>query len=388
MSNGPTLIYDKSAMQRLSAEEADWLTHFFRCVITPVYQLEILGNLSKQPNKGTPEGRVASLASRAIGLGSLPNVSHHELIDGEILGIPVQMRGAPHVAAERIVDSDGRVGAFIDETPEEKTLRRWSKQRFSDAEREHATGFRTRAKNNTVLQDIVQESKLLRAKGAQYTSTLPDLLAAVDTVLDNPASQFQTLRNALEMFDQPESSRSHVKAHWIKHGRPPIRHFLPYTHYCMRLSTLFLHGVGLGLIGQRPTNLIDLQYLYYLPFCMVFTSGDRLHIDLAPLFLRDYQRFVPSDDMQMALRELAAYYREHEAELKAQGTMGFAAYPPLDRHTLIHDLFDGLMPGWREIAAEPKTPITPEENARIMAQLRPMMDAIEATKRAKGEQSR
>ena len=44
LSNGTILIYDKSAMQRLSADEAEWLTHFFRCNITPVYLREVPGS--------------------------------------------------------------------------------------------------------------------------------------------------------------------------------------------------------------------------------------------------------------------------------------------------------------------------------------------------------
>lgn len=383
MSHGPTLLYDKSAIQRLSAEEADWLTHFFQTIITPVYQLEILGNLSKQQKKGSPEARVSSLAARSIGLGSIPNIPHDELISSEILGNPVEMGGMPIVAAEKIVAANGEVSAFIDESPEERTLKRWGERNFSAAEREHAFGIRRRAKSNTALHDLVQATKRFKQKGTRYANTLPDLLGAVDAFLDQPTAQFRALSTALEMFDQPESSRRHVKAHWIAYGRPPIRYFLPYTHFCMRLSMLFMHGVGLGIIGQRPTNLMDLQYLYYLPFCMVFTSADRLHMDLAPLFIGKNQRFVASDLMQAALRELVAYYREHKAELKAQGIMNFAAYPPLDRHTLIHDLYDSLMPRWREDAAEPKVPISREDNARIMERLGPMIDAIEAAQRAK-----
>ena len=44
---------------------------------------------------------------------------------------------------------------------------------------------------------------------------------------------------------------------------------------CLRLSER-------GFIGPRPTNYIDLQYLYYSPFCMVFISNDRFHRDMWP----------------------------------------------------------------------------------------------------------
>ena len=110
---------------------------------------------------------------------------------------------------------------------------------------------------------------------------------------------------------------------------------------------------------------------------MIFTSADNLHHDLAPLFITEKQRYVKSDDMQAALRELVAYYADHGEELRAQGTMGFARYPPLDRDTIVHKVYDDLMPKWRENALEPRKKITPEENERIMKKLRPFMDAIE-----------
>lgn len=144
---------------------------------------------------------------------------------------------------------------------------------------------------------------------------------------------------------------------------------------------LFCHGVGLSLISQRPTNMIDMQYLFYLPFCMVFTSADNLHHELAPLFLKKNQLYVKSDDMQSALRTLVVYYAGHQAELRATGMMGFARYPPLELDTEIHRAYDHLMSGWRTDAVAPPKKITPEENARIMERLRPMMEAIEQASR-------
>ena len=377
MSNGPILIYDKSAIQRLSPDEAKWLTHFFRCNITPVYLREVLGDLAKPVKRGEAKSMVTALAFKTSGLGSLPNVEHSELIDMEILGNPVEMRGVPVVGGgQRVTAANGETGVFFDESPEEKTLRRWSDGAFHSEEHQHAARYRANAKA-TDLESFVKASKTARPKGAQVATSLADLLTEIDLFLDNPAAQYRTLHTALEMFDQPEASARHVKKHWAAYGRPIIRHFLPYTYHCLRVSVLFGHGVGLQLIPPRPTNLIDIQYLFYLPFCMAFTSADKLHHELVPLFLNSNQLYVKSDDMQEALRALVAYYRGHETELRAGGTMGFARYPPLDIETRIHRIYDRLMPRWREDASSPQKKITPEENARIMEKLRPMMEAIE-----------
>jgi hypothetical protein len=377
MSNGPILIYDKSAMQRLSADEAEWLTHFFRCNITPVYLLEVMGDLAKNPKRGTPESMVAALAAKTSSMGSLPNVLHTELIDQEILGNPVEMRGVPIVGgAQSITTASGEKGVFFDESPEEKTLRRWQNGGFEDEERAHASVYRQSAKSID-LQAFIRASKSARPKGQTLASSLSELLKVVDIFLNDPGAQYRTLTTALEMFDQPPSSKRHVKKHWAAYGRPPIRQFLPYTYHCMRVFTLFGHGVGLGLIPQRPTNVIDLQYLFYLPFCMVFTSADKLHHDMVPLFITEKQRYVKSDDMQAALRVLVAYYSAHKAELRTKGMMGFARYPPLTIDTAIHRLYDDLMPRWRKDALVPEKKITPQENERIMRELRPFMEAIE-----------
>ena len=73
MSDGPTAVYDKSAMQLLSREEARWFTHFFRGVITPVFLIESLGNLAKEfSDDRDPQKVVAAMAAKVNDLGSLP----------------------------------------------------------------------------------------------------------------------------------------------------------------------------------------------------------------------------------------------------------------------------------------------------------------------------
>lgn len=381
MSNGPILIYDKSAMQRLKKDEARWLTHFFRCNITPVYLMEVLGDLAASPKRGSPESMVAALAAKTSALGSMPNVEHPELISMEVLGNPVEMRGVPVVGGgQRVTASNGETGVFFDERPEDRTLRRWMEQGFHDQERQHATGYRSRARSLD-LEAFVRATKAVRPKGAKLAETLPDVLAAVDALIDNEATQFRTLNLALEHFDQPQRSRSHVKKQWVAYGRPPIRNFLPYTHHCLRVSMLFYMGVGLGIIPQRPTNFIDMQYLFYLPFCMIFTSADKLHHDMAPLFTNARCLYVTCDELQAGLRTLADHYERHAEELKRQGSARFARYPPLELDTVVHRLYDRTLPSWRRLASEPPVEITPELNARIMERMRPMHEAIERARR-------
>jgi hypothetical protein len=51
--------------------------------------------------------------------------------------------------------------------------------------------------------------------------------------------------------------------------------------------------------------------LNYLPFCLVFVSGDKLHKLIAPLMCRPDQRFLSAEEFKAGLRQIA----EHLATL-------------------------------------------------------------------------
>jgi hypothetical protein len=71
-----------------------------------------------------------------------------------------------------------------------------------------------------------------------------------------------------------------------EHGRPRPTDLAPYAAHVMTVDLFFNLTVGSDLIGrERPSNKVDLAYLYYLPFCMLFVSNDRLHERYAPCFL-------------------------------------------------------------------------------------------------------
>lgn len=55
-------------------------------------------------------------------------------------------------------------------------------------------------------------------------------------------------------------------------------------------------------------------------------------------------------------------------------------YPPIDMDLATARIWDRWNPEWRELAKAPPVQRTPEKDAKLMAQLRPMMDAIDAFK--------
>src|SRR5207253_7367462 len=98
----------------------------------------------------------------------------------------------------------------------------------------------------------------------------------------------------LETLHVEESDRREIVGRWRAQGEPPITKFAPYTAYMVTVDIFFEIALGADLISrERPSNKIDIAYLYYLPFCMAFTSNDTLHARTAPLFMSESQDFVP-----------------------------------------------------------------------------------------------
>ena len=96
----------------------------------------------------------------------------------------------------------------------------------------------------------------------------------------------------------------------------------------------FFHlAIAADLISRvRPEgkadNKVDIAYLYYLPFCMVFVSSDNLHKRVVPLFLRPDQSFVEGPDLKADLKRIDDYYTQLPKEQTDQGVYKFATSPP------------------------------------------------------------
>ena len=84
MSQGPSLIFDKSSLESLNLDEAVLLDNFYTSTITPLFFVECLADLEKKiSSKSTPEQLVGSLADRTPDAQSSPNVHHTRILSAE-----------------------------------------------------------------------------------------------------------------------------------------------------------------------------------------------------------------------------------------------------------------------------------------------------------------
>jgi hypothetical protein len=382
---GPITIFDKSALQALSMDESVWFDAFFLANLVPLFYVETLADLEKKVAKGRdPEQLVGHLAQKTP-LGATPNVYHRSLVLAELLGQEITMTGQVIVGAGDVKRApDGSIGVHIDEFPEEAALLRWKNHEFLEIERAAAKGWRAELAQHDpdriigVLRNIIPADETI--------SNLDELKAFVDTFCASDAQEVIAL--ALDVVGAPDEYKGFVTKRWEAEGRPRLNEFLPYTTHVFKVDLVFYLGIHRGFIsGDRASNRADMAYLYYLPFCMAFLSGDRLHRRTVPLFLRDDQSYVHSDEFKAALRELDQHYDALPDEIKELGVMQFVSFPPSDIENVVTQLWDKHMrPDWRETAKEQEAkrgqPKDEEVGRRTVAELR---ERIEQAQPAVGQ---
>jgi len=351
---GPILIFDKSVLESLNPDESVWLDQFFITNITPVFFVETLADLKKEAELGrTPEDIVGSLAYKTPDLHAKANVHHRSLLEGELSGqgkINID-NGHIYLGGGKYIDLGGKTGVMFEESPEEESLRRWQEHRFLDIERSHAKEWRE-ALSNIDFEEIYNHYQI-RFSGQPKPKTIEDVKKIVDELIDSP-DQEQILMTGLSLIGASPNFQQEIFNRWQAENRPMIRNFAPYFTYILTVDLVFYFGIGADLIGRgRPSHKIDVAYLYYLPFCAVFTSNDRLHELLVPIFLRANQSFVPGVKLKEDFKKLDAHYDALPAETKVKGFYFFASTPPHDSSFLVTQLWDKHMSSkWRNIRSQ------------------------------------
>ena len=378
MALGPVLIFDKSTLQALNPDEAVWLDNFYLTNITPLFFVETLADLEKSVRGGrTPEDVVGNLAHKTPDGGSCPNVHHTALLEAELCGgEEIDMRtGRPIVARGRHVTLGDKTSVIIEESPEAEALRRWQRKEFLDVERLMAKQWR-RALSNINYHELYEACQTWFG-GKQKPKSLSEVKTFADQFIDGP-NQEMVVPFGLSLVGAPQSVHAQFLSRWNAAGRPALKEFAPYFRHVYSVDLFFYLAIAADLISrERPSNKVDLAYFYYLPFCMVFASSDKLHARVGPLFLTDMQTFVEGSALKADLGRLDQHYSLLPEEIKNQGVIKFAPYPPTDGAFLVSQLWDKYLSKWRGTQTDVKEPMSKEASAALVAKIRQI--AEEAT---------
>jgi hypothetical protein len=284
LSFGPITLFDKSALQSLNLDESVWFDNFYRPVISPLFFVETLADLSKEVNAGrTPEQVVGSIAAKTPETGSVVGVDHGHLRLADLDGYPIEMDPRPHIAQGRRFQVDGRDGAFYENPPEMVAFARWQRGDFLGVEKDFAQQWRTALST----MDLTSFYPIVRSLGGGKAKLrdLAEARALAEQMVHGTGRRYTTLKVTFDMLAIPLKLRPRILKRWKEAGGPSLDEFAPYAAYSLLVDLFFYLSLDAGLISsERPSNRVDIAYLYYLPFCMIFTSGDSLAPeDHAPL---------------------------------------------------------------------------------------------------------
>jgi len=306
---GPTILLDKCALQSLSPDELRYLEFYYTTVIPPVLIIEIIQDLCKYPDEQErSHGLVKLLSGKLPLVDSLMNIDHRTIIYGNLLGQRVPLDGrAVLPEGKEFKTADGKRAMFFDEPPQREWLRRWEKGEFSTLERTSARFMRDLTHNVDLdefrkrIKDIYRPTKDIHS--------CEEIPRFVETILGSAGDELTNVKWLMKMMHFDQRSIELVERRWFSGGCLSFRDFAPYAFYCMRVMIAFRIALAGHLVGTRATNVVDLEYIYYLPFCNVFSSGDKFHMQFCKPFLRENQHFVSTDVLKGDLRRICEHWR-------------------------------------------------------------------------------
>lgn len=348
-----SIIIDKSTFQSLNFNEIQRLTCYYKHIITPVLVMEILGDLKKETEEGKkpPEERVKDFARKLFPMETIVNSHYKFLIKEELLDNPVSMDGRPNVRMQKAIRLESGIkGYLVKETQEEKAIYKWRDGNFSEADRELSALWRITTTRENILKNL--QHALKNNIKARF-SNLNELNVFVDSTLVEPSNQHLLLLSLFENYDIDAWTSLQILQRWNQLGNPLLKKFAPYAFHCMKVDALFHYSLASELISTRPTNRVDLEYLYYLPFGNIFTSDDKVHKDLAPLLISNYQKFIPGSDLKKDLKIIVNNFENSGINEKRKLKNG----PPIIEGSITYELWKEFYgyperSGWRENISE------------------------------------
>jgi hypothetical protein len=281
---GPLLIFDKSFVEMLNPEEVSELSMHFKFVGTPTLIGEIIADLKLEPSeRRVPSDVVKALSRKMQKVHGLQPANYRKLALANIYAHEISMIGQVPVdgSAPNVHVTEDRQGVLYDSTPERRLWDRWANGEFDTQDELTATTWR----NGIEQIDLDGVGTIWKNFSSQHFSAARnqgELISALDVFLRNsdPVVQREILNLTLDLLKASPQDRRMAHALMNIGEMRLVLEFAPYAGSVIRLFLAFACGLARGFIGPRPTNYIDLQYLYYSPFCKVFVSNDKFHREM------------------------------------------------------------------------------------------------------------
>lgn len=306
------------------------------------------------------------------------NLDCRDLLVNSLLGEDVPMTGQILIGLdEEVLDPNGGKILFSDESPAEVALRRWRAGSFEEAEKIAATEWR---KSTRGIDLEAMRRKLQEDMGYVIPVTSFETLAhVVNGYVTHAGRQREYLVRLLHGFSADDELKNSVLRRWDTGGFRILSRFAPYAFYCLKVQLAFDLGLYHGLITTKATNYVDSEYLYYLPFTLVFATSDKQQAALAKLFLRPHQQFIDGGELKKDLARIAGYWNDLTDEQCKAHMREYGHYPPEIPNSITYQLWARYMKARPSQAGDP-TQLEGEDLEKLSRDVRRQMDLIKRTR--------
>lgn len=299
---------------------ADELDPQFKLFVTPILISEILADLKHPaPREGKlPEDLVKALARKLVSNHGVIQMHFRSLGLGEITGslaFPLTMNGQIIVdgAAPNVLQTKDGQGTIYDGRQDWEMWNAWANGDFKQTDEYLASRWREQLSQIDIAAITAQWTDFCKLYLTD-ARTISDVIERVDELMAKPEERATLLEMAFLFLDAPPPARG-LGIKLLQAGLiPNVRSWSPYSTSIARLEIIFCCCLTLKFITSRPTNVLDLKYLFYAPFGMVFVSHDRLHRDLWPATTAD-ATFVWGAELEADLQK---YVRAREVTAAAR----------------------------------------------------------------------
>jgi len=283
MRSTPHIIFDKSFIESLNPRLVDELTMYFSPVCPPILIREIIADLRHpEPRQDRlPKDLVRALAAKMAKAHGPEPSSLREMVVYNLRGghIPLTTGQVPiDTTMHSVKRNRDQTGIMIDGTIQQAMWERWLHGQFDSDEVNAAEEWRQHLAE-TDLESMRVTWQPFAAEIGNPT-TLRETTLAVDEVLSDrsPQTQREIIRLATGLVKAEEWQTNAAYNFFADLGRGAlVKDYAQFAAITVRLYLIFSVGLARGFIGPRASNIADLEYLFYAPFCHIFVSRDKLH---------------------------------------------------------------------------------------------------------------
>jgi len=384
---GPFVLMDKSTLQGLGFECLNYLNRYYQHRVSPILIREITSDLADEKTRNKDESDwkriIKELAAKTLSSHSFVLPDAFTMVWNELLyGQSIPMNGYQAPLEEWIELNEpgmGR-GIFIDEHPMMAILRNWTEGNFSEQYLDKAKAIRNEdsSVNLVFLYQEIEQTTEEEAKIPKFQSLKEVVDYADEIQLFNATPRREILRVAKFFFQNHTGHIGAVMRRWRRAGRPALRDFAPYAMYFYRVEIVHHYCLLSSFVSRSKKGKahLDMQYLYYLPFCHIFSSDDGDLRRLVPFFLRQDQVFVSKADLQEDLKRLSKHFAGLSEEEGKAFYEEYGQYPPNLEKSFTANMwkkFMSLKSPRQGMAGFP----SPENKADIMKKFRTALKALE-----------